>query len=42
VIASFGPPGGSASLILPDDRAWSPASRKGPPDRSDGPLEANF
>jgi acetolactate synthase I/II/III large subunit len=30
VAASFGPPGGSASLILPADCAWSPASRKGP------------
>ena len=28
--ASFGPPGGSASLILPADCAWSPATRKGP------------
>jgi len=27
---SFGPLGGSASLILPADCAWSPASRKGP------------
>ncbi len=27
---SYGPPGGSASLILPADCAWSPASRKGP------------
>jgi acetolactate synthase-1/2/3 large subunit len=27
--ASFGPPGGSASLILPADSAWSPATRKG-------------
>ncbi|HEY2659432.1 MAG TPA: acetolactate synthase large subunit [Caulobacteraceae bacterium] len=27
---SFGPPGGSASLILPADCAWSPATRKGP------------
>jgi len=30
VVASFGPPGGSASLILPADCAWSPATRKGP------------
>jgi acetolactate synthase-1/2/3 large subunit len=30
VKASFGPPGGSASLILPADCAWSAASRKGP------------
>ena len=30
VRASFGPPGGSASLILPADCAWSAASRKGP------------
>jgi acetolactate synthase I/II/III large subunit len=30
VQASFGPPGGSASLILPADCAWSPATRKGP------------
>ena len=30
VAASFGPPGGSASLILPADCAWSPATRKGP------------
>jgi acetolactate synthase-1/2/3 large subunit len=30
VAASFGPPGGSASLILPADCAWAPASRKGP------------
>ena len=29
VRASFGPPGGSASLILPADCAWSPATRKG-------------
>ena len=28
--ASYGPPGGSASLILPADCAWSAASRKGP------------
>jgi acetolactate synthase-1/2/3 large subunit len=27
---SFGPPGGSASLILPADCAWSPASQVGP------------
>ncbi len=26
---SFGPPGGSASLILPADCAWSPATRSG-------------
>ena len=26
---SFGPPGGGASLILPADCAWSPATRKG-------------
>ncbi|MDR3513062.1 MAG: acetolactate synthase large subunit, partial [Caulobacteraceae bacterium] len=30
VRASFGPPGGSASLILPADCAWSAATRKGP------------
>jgi acetolactate synthase-1/2/3 large subunit len=30
VRASFGPPGGPVSLILPADCAWSPASRKGP------------
>ncbi|HZC17042.1 MAG TPA: thiamine pyrophosphate-binding protein, partial [Caulobacteraceae bacterium] len=30
VQASYGPPGGSASLVLPADCAWSPASRKGP------------
>jgi acetolactate synthase-1/2/3 large subunit len=30
VQASFGPPGGSASLILPADCAWTPATRKGP------------
>ncbi|HXQ12009.1 MAG TPA: acetolactate synthase large subunit [Caulobacteraceae bacterium] len=30
VQASFGPPGGPASLILPADCAWSPATRKGP------------
>jgi acetolactate synthase-1/2/3 large subunit len=30
VAASFGPPGGAASLILPADCAWTPASRKGP------------
>jgi acetolactate synthase-1/2/3 large subunit len=30
VQASFGPPGGPVSLILPADCAWSPASRKGP------------
>jgi acetolactate synthase-1/2/3 large subunit len=30
VAASYGPPGGSASLILPADCAWSPATRKGP------------
>ena len=30
VQASFGPPGGAASLILPADCAWSPATRKGP------------
>ena len=30
VQASYGPPGGSASLILPADCAWSPATRKGP------------
>jgi acetolactate synthase-1/2/3 large subunit len=28
--ASFGPPGGSASLILPADCAWSPANATGP------------
>ena len=28
--ASFGPPGGSACLILPADCAWSPARRTGP------------
>ncbi|QUD86158.1 acetolactate synthase large subunit [Phenylobacterium montanum] len=26
---SFGPPGGSATLVLPADCAWSPATRKG-------------
>ena len=30
VSASYGQPGGSASLILPADCAWSPASAKGP------------
>jgi len=30
VRASFGPPGGPVSLILPADCAWSAASRKGP------------
>jgi acetolactate synthase-1/2/3 large subunit len=30
VRASFGPPGGPVSLILPADCAWSQASRKGP------------
>ena len=30
VHASYGPPGGCASLILPADCAWSPATRKGP------------
>jgi acetolactate synthase-1/2/3 large subunit len=30
VAASLGPPGGSASLILPADCAWSPASAIGP------------
>lgn len=30
VQASYGPPGGSASLVLPADCAWSPATRKGP------------
>ena len=30
VHASFGPPGGPVSLILPADCAWSAASRKGP------------
>ena len=30
VAASYGPPGGPASLILPADCAWSPATRKGP------------
>jgi acetolactate synthase-1/2/3 large subunit len=30
VAASYGPPGGSASLILPADCAWSPATRRGP------------
>jgi acetolactate synthase-1/2/3 large subunit len=30
VRASFGPPGGPVSLILPADCAWSPATRKGP------------
>jgi len=30
VQASYGPPGGAASLILPADCAWSPATRKGP------------
>lgn len=30
VAASFGPPGGPVSLILPADSAWSPASGKGP------------
>jgi acetolactate synthase I/II/III large subunit len=30
VQASFGPPGGPASLILPADCAWLPATRKGP------------
>ena len=29
VHASYGPPGGCASLILPADCAWSPATRKG-------------
>src|SRR5271168_1813108 len=28
--ASFGPPGGAASLILPADCAWSPATARGP------------
>ena len=28
--ASYGPPGGSASLILPADCAWSPANSTGP------------
>ena len=28
--ASYGPPGGSASLILPADCAWSPANAAGP------------
>ncbi|MFI4973811.1 MAG: acetolactate synthase large subunit [Caulobacterales bacterium] len=30
VAASYGPPGGSASLILPADCAWSPSTVKGP------------
>ena len=30
VAASYGPPGGSASLILPADCAWSPATGEGP------------
>jgi acetolactate synthase-1/2/3 large subunit len=30
IAASYGPPGGCASLILPADSAWSEASRKGP------------
>jgi acetolactate synthase I/II/III large subunit len=30
VQASFGPPGGPASLVLPADCAWLPATRKGP------------
>src|SRR5271169_3295742 len=30
VAASFGPPGGSASLILPADCAWTPATHRGP------------
>jgi acetolactate synthase-1/2/3 large subunit len=30
VAASYGPPGGPVSLILPADCAWSPATRKGP------------
>jgi acetolactate synthase-1/2/3 large subunit len=30
VAASFGPPGGSASLILPADSAWSPTTARGP------------
>src|SRR5215470_5110918 len=29
VAASYGPPGGSATLILPADTAWSPASTRG-------------
>lgn len=44
VRASFGPPGGSASLILPADCAWSAASRKGPvlarPSKPAPPAEA--
>src|SRR5579862_7005158 len=30
ISASYGPPGGSASLILPADCAWSPANATGP------------
>ncbi|MBQ1543837.1 MAG: acetolactate synthase large subunit [Caulobacteraceae bacterium] len=30
VAASYGPPGGCASLILPADSAWSPTTVKGP------------
>ena len=30
IAASYGPPGGSASLILPADCAWSPANATGP------------
>jgi acetolactate synthase-1/2/3 large subunit len=30
ISASYGPPGGSASLILPADCAWSPANAVGP------------
>ncbi|MDR3507008.1 MAG: thiamine pyrophosphate-binding protein, partial [Caulobacteraceae bacterium] len=43
VAASFGPPGGPVSLILPADTAWSPAARKGPvlarPERPAPPSE---
>ena len=30
IAASYGPPGGAASLILPADCAWSPTNSKGP------------
>jgi acetolactate synthase-1/2/3 large subunit len=40
VAASFGPPGGSASLILPADCAWTSASRKGPQIARPGKSEA--
>jgi acetolactate synthase-1/2/3 large subunit len=41
VAASFGPPGGSASLILPADCAWTTATRKGPTLNAPAPPEVS-